>query len=381
MPEASAPEPVPSPPAPASEDQRAATPVTPTGSALAAAATGEACDHGVRQIRIGVEPGIPLSGGEVETRAMRVLEHAFPRPCYELTFESRRREDLAAAIVKDQIDLGVLAVASAASYAEQGVASLPAAEGAGVDMLMLHPASYAVVSAKPDAIPVARTGQLDFWVLLPGGLLAGVMLLALSAYFLNFRLPRPGRWATRASVRIDPRLARLGSATHWLYATSSGRLLGIIWAVLGGVVMLQMASPTNVVDAALEPDWQPLEGATLAAYPGRDVYELRDGRWKKCPRPFKCLHNYERGQTLALAGDRDVLCRYAADTHAAELDFMPDVAVPLLYALMLPPAATARPTGAQGLSSVLLEALQHEVYAGSPFRACAPPEADVVGRR
>jgi hypothetical protein len=125
------------------------------------------------------------------------------------------------------------------------------------------------------------------------------------------------------------------------------------------------------VYAALERDWRPLEGAELAAYPGRDIYELRDGRWKKCPRPYKCLHNYEQGVTQALAGDRDVLCRYEAQTHATVFDFMPDVAVPLLYALLLPSAAANPDTDAGTIQDVLLAALQRETYSGSPFSACS----------
>jgi hypothetical protein len=163
-------------------------------------------------------------------------------------------------------------------------------------------------------------------------------------------------------------------------AATSGRLLTLIWAALGAVLVVQLASSEDVVHAALQRDWQPLDGARLAAYPGRDIYEMRDGRWKKCPRPYKCLHNYQQGITQALAGDRDVLCRYEAQTHATVFEFVPDVAVPLLYALLLPSAAGAG-TGDASVESMLLAALQHEAYSGSPFRPCSKPDARWVGQR
>ena len=328
------------------------------------------CKGPVQQIIVGYEPGIPLSGGALETRALRVLERAFPKPCHNLTLKSTRREDLAPDIVKGQIDVGVLGVPAAGSHAEKGVTSLPAADTAGVDVVMLHPASYAVVSAKPETTAAVTTGSSDVWMLLPVGLVAGVVALAFSTYLLNFKLAR-GQALTPGHTRLDPRLARLSSALHWMYAATSGRLLSIVWAALGAIVTVQLASSRDVMHSALERDWQPIEGAELAAYPGRDIYELRDGRWKKCPRPYKCLHNYEQGVTQALAGDRDVLCRYEAQTHATVFEFMPDVAVPLLYALLLPAAAASPGAAAGSIQDALLEALRHEPYSGSPFSPCA----------
>jgi hypothetical protein len=217
-------------------------------------------------------------------------------------------------------------------------------------------------------------------VLLPLGLLAGVVALTFSTYLLNFRLIRLDP-AAPASTRIDPRLAGLRNAAHWMYAATSGRLLTLIWAALGAVLVVQLVSSEDVVHAALQRDWQPIDGAKLAAYPGRDIYEMRDGRWKKCPRPYKCLHNYQQGVTQALAGDRDVLCRYEAQTHATVFEFMPDVAVPLLYALLLPSAQAGTGNDDASVASALLDALQHEAYSGSPFRACSTPEASLAGQR
>jgi hypothetical protein len=342
---------------------------------------GDTCKGAVRQITVGYEPGIPLSGGEVETRAMRVLQYAFPKPCYALSLKSSRREDLAPSIVKGQIDIGVLGVPSAVSHPEPGVASLPAADTAGVDVVMLHPASYAVVSARRDAAPAGIGHHTDVWVLLPIGLLAGVLALAFSTYLLNFRLVRLGIEAAPASARIDPRLARLGNTAHWMCKATSGRLLTLVWAVFGAVLLEQLASSEDVVHAALQREWQPVDGAELAAYPGRDIYELRDERWKKCPRPYKCLHNYQQGVTQALAGDRDVLCRYEGQTHATVFEFTPDVAVPLLYALLLPSASAGGQSDAPSLQSVLLDALQHEAYMGSPFRPCSTPDGGGVSAR
>lgn len=357
----------------------AAPGASPAVAADPSAPSGSPCPAGTQAVTVGYEPGIPFSGGEVETRVLRVLKRAFPSPCYELSFDSYAREDLADSVVKGQLDIGVLGVASATSYAERGVASLPAVHAPGVDVLMLHPASYSVVSAKPEAAPTSGAPVSDMGLLVPIGALAGLSALVVCAYLLNFRLPRPRRRVSAPSTRIDPRLVRLSGSLHWLYASTSGRVLGLIWALLGTILVLEAASSEDVVQAALRSEWRPLRGAHLASYPGRDIYELRDGDWRKCARPFKCLQNYRQGDTLALAGDRDVLCRHAAETGAATLEFLPDIAVPLMYALLLRPKAEAAP-GAP-LERLLLGALQTELYVGSPFRACDPPEGQAVGSR
>src|SRR5262245_28376128 len=59
----------------------------------AAPGASEPCPGKVQQLIIGYEPGIPLQGGDVETRALRVLDRAFPEPCYDKTLTSMRRED------------------------------------------------------------------------------------------------------------------------------------------------------------------------------------------------------------------------------------------------------------------------------------------------
>lgn len=337
------------------------------------------CEGKLQQIIAGYEPGIPLAGGEVKTRALRVLERAFPEPCYSLTLTSMRREDLAPSIVKGKIDVGVVTIPAASSFTDRQVNVLPASDDAGVDLVMLQPASYSVVAAKREVLEELASDHASAWLLLPLGVLAGVVSLVFSTYLLNFRVAR-GPDVALGHTRIDPRLARLGSAVHWMYSATSGRLLSAIWAGLGAILVVQLASTEDVVHAALERNWRPLDGAEQAAYPGRDIYELREEHWTKCSQPYECLHNYQRGVTQALAGDRDVLCRYEAQSHSTTFEFVDDVAVPLLYALLLPPAATSAPTAARSIEDRVIEALRLEPYAGSPFSACSRELANVAER-
>src|SRR5690606_38195505 len=118
----------------------------------------------------------------------------------------------------------------------------------------------------------------------------------------------------------------------------------------------------------------------LAAYPGRDVYEFRNQRWKKCPRPFQCLRDYDSKENQALAGDRDMLCHYARETRAAQLEFRPDIGIPMVYALLLPGAEDSAGGVPRARQSVLA-ALREETYLGSPWRACDAPLAAAESAR
>lgn len=333
----------------------------------------ESCSGEPQHVVIGYEPGIPLQGGAVETRAMRVLDRAFPDACYEMTLTSMRREDLAPSIVKGKIDVGIVALPAASKFTEKDVNMLPAADDAGVDVVMLQPASYAVVAAKRETMQDMTTDHTNVWLFVPLGLLAGVVSLIFVTYLLNFRVAR-GPDVTPAHTRIDPRLARLGSAVHWMYSATSGRLLSVIWSVLGVTLISKLVSTHDVVEAtARRVDLNSLEGAEQAAYPGRDIYELRDEHWTKCTQPYKCLQNYQKDVTLALAGDRDVLCRYQGESRSTQLEFVNDVAIPILYAFLLPPSTTSSPAEQTSIGDRVVDALRNEPNLGSPFGSCPEP--------
>lgn len=329
------------------------------------------CEAGPTSVLVGYEPGAPLTEAGNDSRALRVLRSAFPPPCFNLVLRSFRREDLAPTVVAGRLDVGVIGIASAATYAAHGTTSLPAQETENVDTLMLHPASYSVVSIK--AAPSHATPARRPWLLLTGGALSGVALLTSCAYLLNFKLPRPRRWFEQARKQLDPRLTGLRGALGWVFGSASGRLLALLWGALGATLSFQHLSARALTDEAEPKQQDYLGGAEMAAYPGRNIYEFRNRGWKKCLRPFQCLRNYDRGDTLALAGDRDVLCHFAAETGAAALEFRSDIAVPMLYALLLPTQAASEATGAfPSAKTAILRALQREPYSGSPWRACEP---------
>jgi hypothetical protein len=327
------------------------------------------CTGAPTRVVVGYEPGIPPIEVGNGTRVVRVLERAFPKPCYELVANSYQREDIGPSVVKGQVDVGVVGIAAAESYAEQGVSSLRAQETEGVDTLLLHPATYSVVATKP-LTPSLGQHSSSPWLIVPAGAALGVLALLICLFLLNFRLPRLDHYFERATTRVDPMLTGFRRTLEWVYGSTSGRVFALVWAGLGAMIALQGLSTRALTDAT-EPDTAEYHrGAELAAYPGRDVYEFRNQRWKKCPRPFQCLRNYEAGKNQALAGDRDVLCHYAHETHAAELDFRSDVGIPMVYALLLPSQTGEAAEAATRPKQRLFAALRDEAYAGSPWRAC-----------
>lgn len=183
------------------------------------------CEAGPTSVLVGYEPGAPLTEAGNDFRALRILRSAFPPPCFNLVLRSFRREDLAPTVVAGRLDVGVVGIASAATYAAHGATSLPARETEDVDTLMLHPASYSVVSIK--AAPSQATPARRPWLLITGGALAGVALLTSCAYLLNFKLPRPSRWFEQARKQLDPRLTGLRGALGWVFGSASGRLLAL----------------------------------------------------------------------------------------------------------------------------------------------------------
>lgn len=327
------------------------------------------CSGAPTRVVVGYEPGIPPIEAGNGTRVARVLERAFPNPCYELVAHGYQREDIGPSIVKGLVDVGVVGIAAAETYAEQGVSSLRAQETEGVDTLLLHPATYSVVATKP-LTPTLGPQSSSPWLIVPAGAAVGVLALVVCVFMLNFRLPRLDHYFERATTRLDPLLTGFRRTLEWVYGATSGRVFALVWAGLGALIALQELSIRTLTDESEPDSAEYRRGAELAAYPGRDVYEFRNQRWKKCPRPFQCLRNYDAGKNQALAGDRDVLCHYAHETHAAELDFRPDVGIPMVYALLLPSRKGDAEDGAASPKQRLFAALRDESYAGNPWRAC-----------
>lgn len=336
------------------------------------------CAGAPTRVVVGYEPGIPPIEVGNGTRVVRVLERAFPRPCYEIVANSYQREDVGPSVVKGQVDVGVVGIAAAESYADQGVSSLLARETEGVDTLLLHPATYSVVATKPLSPSLGQQSSSP-WLILPAGAAVGVLALLICVFLLNFRLPRPDRYFERATTRVDPRLTGFRRTLEWVYGSTGGRVFALLWAGLGAMIALQQLSTRTLTDQTEPEPAEYQRGAELAAYPGRDVYEFRNQRWKKCPRPFQCLRNYDAGKNQALAGDRDVLCHYAHETHAAELDFRSDVGIPMVYALLLPSQKGGAAEGAARANQRLFAALRDETYTGSPWRACEGALAAIDG--
>lgn len=364
---------------------------------------------------MGYEYGISQIQPGDGTRVARVLERAFPKPCFELVFETFAREDLGPSVVKGQVDVGVASIVSAEAFARKELNSMGQLELRNLETVLLTPASFSVVSLKE---PEAQHHSLysavlsSPWMAAPVGALGGVLALLVGVFLLNFRLPRLDRYFERATTRLDPLLTGFLRTLEWVYGSPSGRVFALVWAAIGVAVTVpaavrhqleetqaQMAgaltqvtgattraadAPAGAGTAASEPGSAPeseletlREGAELAAYPGRHVYELRSGRWIKCNQPFQCFRNYEDGKSKALAGDRDLLCRQARETQAAKLAFHSSIGIPMVYAVMLRSEHRAAPAPAPGAApsptARVLAALSQERYACSPSEPCPLP--------
>ena len=300
-----------------------------------------------------------------------------------------------------------------------------------LETVLLTPASFSVVSVKEEVAPPESLYSAVLsspWLAAPVGALGGVLALLVGVFLLNFRLPRLDRYFERATTRLDPLLTGFLRTLEWVYGSPSGRVFALVWAAIGVAVTVpaavrhqleetqeQMAgaltqvtgvtsgasadAPAGAGTAAGAPSgagtaagsaWgrdpgaapkseleKLREGAELAAYPGRHVYELRSGRWIKCNQPFQCFRNYQDGKSKALAGDRDLLCRQARETQAAELAFHSSIGIPMVYALMLRSehraASAPAPKAAPSPTARVLAALSQERYACSPSEPCPLP--------
>jgi len=352
------------------------------------------CTDGPTRVVVGYEPGIPrielrneMSPAKVDdTRVARVLQRAFPKPCYEIEIKSLLREDLGQSVARGVVDVGVAGIVSAEVYARKELNSMAQLELRDIETVLLAPASFSVVSsgAREASLQGEPMQVSSGWLRVPVGAAGGLLALLVCVFLLNYRLPRLDRYFDRATRRLDPMLTGFLRTLEWVYGTASGRVFALLWIVLGILaypppLASELKARKEQIEHALtpgrgdappkdEPGLEELrEGAEKAAYPGRDMYEFHSGRWMKCPRPFQCLTHYKENKSKALAGDRDLLCQYARDTQVTQLEFRPEIAVPLVYALLV---RSAHGSEVASPTQRVLEALSDEKYLGSPWRAC-----------
>ena len=354
-------------------------------------------------ITVGYQRDIPFGDDAPRSMARTLIDETFANSGFNVAFERYPREALAASIVSGRVQLGVVAVAAIASQAApEGPSSsenrrlstdqlIPTTNVHGVEALPLALSSYSVVTRARQLNWIERLlerfeqGWLAQWLWLPLGAALGVLTLALCALALNLRLPSVTRTGNSTNSgptqgqliigsvnRVDAQLTALSRTGHWLLLTSGGRLFGIVWACFGAAVAalaIEGGASRNI--QPLTDDAVKRSGAAEAAYPGSKILEYRHGKWRECDRPFDCLADYQQGHTAALAGDHDVLCQYAESFGALRLFFDDEIAVPVLYTLLLP-----EPEPGQGEScrrrirDTVALALRRPMLAKSPWESC-----------
>lgn len=355
-----------------------------------------------KTITVGYQMDIPFGDDTPHSRARTLIDETFARSGLAVAFKRYPREGVAAGIVSGSVQLGVVAVAGVVSESTmdgsavrhgKGLSSdqlIPTTNVRGVQALPIQHSGYSVVTRarQPDRVEAFlehfEQGQLARWVWLAPGAVFGVFMLALSALALNLRRPTltragnstgagptQGKLIVGSINRVDAQLTAPRTA-HWLLRTRGGRLFGIVWAAFGGwVAVLAIPGAAPGHHEPLSDDAIKLKGATEAAYPGSKILEYRHGKWRKCDRPFDCLEDYQKGHVAALAGDHDVLCQYAERFGAIRLVFDNGIAVPVLYALLLPEPANGEDEPCrQEIREALALALRRPLATKSPWESC-----------
>jgi hypothetical protein len=319
---------------------------------------------------VGYQADMSLLTMATESRAVRVLKRAFPEDCFSLTYKKFQKSDLWRAISTGQIQFALMAIAQSGGRAS-AFPWVQHSEVDGVDMLLVHPASYSVVAVQ-DHEDSSEGLTSRRWLTTPLGMALGLVSFAALAAVLNIRFPRWNKLKDQAFTRIDPLLSGPRAVLRWMWSTGSGRWVGALWAVFGGGLGFLLASE----DATLDLQWPSLhelhQGAAEAAYPGNTILEYRNSAWRDCDRPNECLRNYARDRSLALAGDRDLLCHYTKEAGTGELNFQPGIGVPIVEALLLLSSdETKQGALVQDAKRLRLEAaLSDEELLTNPWQEC-----------
>lgn len=328
-------------------------------------------------VTIGYQSGIGFEALGATPTVATLMEVTFPATSYERRLVRFHRNELPIAVQRGLVDIGIIAVRPmATTQGDLPDEALLPTSARDVQTLPVTPAGFSVVT-RP-----RQLGRQEEWAgaspyLVPLGGLLGVLALAVCAYLLNFRLPsitydradgRAGDIVVGSMNRVDPQLVALSRTTHWLLQTGRGRMMAALWAALGmGLSLLSIHGAAPVRHQRLTSASSLLEGPMRAAFPGAEVQELRD-HWSRCLRPNDCLSAYKDEKVLALAGDREILCRYARLSQVT-LEFEPGIAVPLQYAFLLPTPPNGTPTQATSRQASIRSALAHALRLNPPTKS------------
>ncbi len=351
-------------------------------------------------LTIGYEEGLPLGVSAANTRARRILTSAFCSnesglscDC-ELSYRSLHRGDVAASVAAGRVQVGLVGIPPAALLASEDEprAVLASSQLLGVDSLPISPPSQAVVVRRaPEAEGGAapndlgpRPRVLDVGLSTPArlslGVALGLLALALCMRAVNLQLPALSRLRHQPVRVVDPRLVRSTRVLRWMLLSASGRALSLVWAGLGafGALLADAEQGPSMTQASLRAtDYE--MGALHAAYPGQNLYEFLDTRWRRCDEVHECFNNFARGEAMALAGDQDLLCYHAQESGIGELSLDSAVApAPMLQVLLVPGGAAP---SAQALRARLIDAMRREGEAPPRWGKCRAQGAALLSRK
>ena len=301
---------------------------------------------------------------EVNTRASAVLKAACRAPTCVLELHDATRED-----VIDSVRSGASQV---------GLVGLPPAEAdlveashhlGKLDALLISPPGYSVVAK------LAQTSEHNRWSLNQSALAAILYLavflglLVACVMAMNWQLP-----ATRggATTKIDPHLRSVSNAVYWIFCRWSGRVVAIVWAVVGIGFFLLLHPSAAESKTPLASSAAPSRGVITGAYPGRHVSQLRDEEWLICDDVRECFRNLRDGRAEALAGDRDLLCHFQQQSggHALELK-AEEAFLPVMQAFVFPNTKQGKAN-----AELLRQAMDTSAKMNNPWRACHRPSEE-----
>jgi hypothetical protein len=352
----------------------------PATSAFATSSSAPTCNPSRgSQIQIGYEPSLAYLAqerGGPTTQLQTLLQQTFPPTEYQLVYKSYFRDDLPTSVANGQLDFAILELGPQSALSSGGRLGTTT-QPAGVKVVTV-PVSYTVMAGQSQA-DGGILEHVPSWALLSVSLvltvLASAFLLSIVAYLLNLRPPSPDRWSRSVVTLVDPALSRWTRAWNWMFTTTTGAMITGIWC-LAGVCLLFLLTSARAYAANPNAKADAIAKIDASWSPKRDIYEFRSGTWVKCRRTEACLRDYANEELSALLlGDRDTLCWYADQMKLdPPLEFLPDVVVPRIYAIILPEPTS----GARGPSSFVATKLEAALarwpLADRPTVSCAVQE-------
>jgi len=314
------------------------------GAARAECPIGQARGESGDRLRVGFAPMAPFvvpagSDGQVRGFAIDLLRTLAAREGWTLELVELSPDTLRERIADCQLDLGAGGRPTSATLAESVDFSRP--YFSTVTTAVVHQDDPGRATPSAGKSPGGRLAHAGARGLVWG--LVALVLLALASWMLNVA----SGWHRRGVLRwrrADPSVSGPLAALGWLWRSSTGRVLVVLWIAVGLVL-----GTTGRTSGAIQPlvlGEDPLRGLVeQAAHTEKLVGErYPDGDRVSCSADAlkACFRGFADGTLAAVAGPREVLCSQVLDLALDRVVLRDDLSVPEQYAFLLPPGSPLR---------------------------------------